>query len=132
MAKVNKKFPKCEYTLETVSGEKRVYEKIDGFWTDTEYVAYANSYTNDLAADIKRMGKWVKIIDLTGYKTSTVVELISEHIKWCKTNGLDKCLLVVGQAITKLQMSRSTKDIVPNEYFETIEEAKSYAKSLGY
>jgi hypothetical protein len=132
MSKLNKKFSKCAYTLEIVSGEKRVYEKIDGFWTDAEYSIYANSYTNDLASDIKRMGKWVKIIDMKDYKTSTVVDLISEHIKWCKNNGLEKCLLVVGQAITKLQMTRSTKDVVPNEYFETIDEAKAYAKSLGY
>jgi hypothetical protein len=136
MAITEKKFEKCSYKLEIKPGKKIVYETISGFWSDKEYVIYANSYKTTLQQDISRMGNWIKVIDMRDYKASTVVDLITEHIKWCKAIGLQYLVIIADQVIVKMQIKRSTKEknveIVPSEYFATEAEAEEFVKSIGY
>ncbi|KZL89873.1 hypothetical protein [Clostridium magnum] len=136
MAIAEKKFEKCSYKLETKPSKKIVYETIEGFWSDKEYSDYVNSYKTIMKQDIARMGNWIKVIDMTNYKTSTVVDLITEHLKWCKEVGLQYLVFIADQTIVKMQMKRSTKEkngeIVASEYFSTQSEAEEFIKSIGY
>lgn len=136
MAISEKKFEKCSYKLETKPSKKIVYETIEGFWSDKEYLDYVNSYKTIMQQDISRMGNWIKLIDMRNYKTSTVADLITEHIKWCKEVGLQYLVFIADQTIVKMQMKRSIKEknveIVPSEYFATESEAEKFAKSIGY
>lgn len=136
MSKVSKQFEKCSFTLETKAGQKRVYEMIQGLWTDKEYAEYANAYKNNLSSEVGRMGKWIKVCDMSKYQMSSVVEAVNDHIAWAANNGLQGSIVIVDKVIVKMQMQRSSKDggkdLIPQYYVSSIEEAEAKARELGY
>ncbi|WML35909.1 hypothetical protein [Clostridium sp. OS1-26] len=127
----------CSYTLETKPGQKRVYETITGLFTDEEYSEYHNEYAVQLCSEIKNMGKWIKVVDMRKYKMSSVVESVSKHLKWCSDNGLQASIVIADGVLVKSQMNRSTKvdgskELFPQFYVTTLEEAEAKARELGY
>lgn len=125
------------YVIETKSGQNRVYETISGLFTDDQYKQYHNEYENQFASEVKRMGKWIKFVDMRKYKMSGVVESVSDHLKWCKNSGLQACVVVADQMLVKSQMKRSSKgdngsELFPQFYVATEQEAEAKAKELGY
>ncbi len=120
------------FTLEANVQRGIVYEQPTGFWQAEDYARYVDAYQTKIYADIKNMKKWIKLVVLDDYKTSSIVDEIQQHVKWAQGEGLEHIIIVAPQAIVQMQMKRGTKDTVPTTFFNTKEEAEAFSKSLGH
>lgn len=120
------------FTLETNVQRGIVYEQPTGFWQAEDYARYVDAYQTKIYSDIKSMKKWVKLVVLDDYKTSSIVDEIQQHVKWAQGEGLEHIIIVAPQAIVQMQMKRGAKDMVPTTFFSTKEEAEAFSKSLGH
>jgi hypothetical protein len=123
------------YTLEVDEQRRIIREKIYGLWkADT-----ARSYYEDFKKEVAPLtsGKWAKLINLNNWKLSypEVVDIIGEHLKWCRENGMVLSVNVIDNSITENQLKKmftmgGTEKI--SHLFRTMEEADKFLKSNGF
>ncbi|MEW5925381.1 MAG: hypothetical protein AB1746_15475 [Candidatus Zixiibacteriota bacterium] len=123
------------YTVEADVDRKIMKEKIYGIWKkDT-----ARSYHEDFMAEAQPLlkEKWGKIIDLRNWKSSypEVVDVIGEHLKWCRENGMVLSVNIIDNPVTLSQLKRmfvlgGTENI--SKVFNSIEEADRFLKQNGF
>lgn len=131
--KIKKEFPKGQVELEFMKADKILFEVPQGAWDEDVYRnVYMKAYEVDLAPELRAAGKWIKVCDMRGYRMSSIVESIQEHLKWCQENGLQEIIFIYPeQMLVKFQMTRSCKNIVEIKNYTDEKEAWDYARKLA-
>jgi hypothetical protein len=121
-----------KYELKVDQARGIVYESFDGLLKGEDINNLHNDYVNKIYPLIKGK-KWVKVSDMTGYKTSNIVDESDTHLAWCVANGMVPGAIIVESAIVKMQMNRASKnsDSAPTA-FTTVAEADSWLKTKGF
>ena len=77
---------------------------------------------------------WVKLVDLRGWRTSypQMVNVIGDHLKWCKAHNMGLSLNVLNNPSTFRQLNEmfrhaGTREM--SETFRTMEEAEKFVKA---
>jgi hypothetical protein len=107
------------------------FEENMGFWTSEEVLRWHNEYVTKLGPVLKQK-PWAKCCDLRQYKTSTIVEEVKIHDEWIQKNGFRCGVVIVGNAIVKMQMKRALGDNPNAEIVTSMEEADIWLKSKGF
>ncbi|RKX27433.1 MAG: hypothetical protein DRP46_09925 [Candidatus Zixiibacteriota bacterium] len=123
------------YTIEADIKRKIIREKIYGIWKKET----AEDYHRDFMEEAKPLtkGKWGKIIDLRNWKSSypEVVDVIGEHLRWCRENGMIISVNVIDNPVTLSQLKRmfvlaGTQNI--SKVFDSIKEADTFLRENGF
>jgi len=123
------------YTIEADIKRKIIREKIYGIWKKET----AEDYHRDFMEEAKPLtkGKWGKIIDLRNWKSSypEVVDVIGEHLRWCRENGMIISVNVIDNPVTLSQLKRmfvlaGTQNI--SKVFDSIKEADTFLSQNGF
>ena len=123
------------YTIEAEPKRKIIREKIYGIWKEHT----AKSYYDDFAKEVEPLikGKWAKLIDLRNWKSSypEIIEVIGQHLKWCRENGMILSVNVIDNPVTHAQLKRmfiigGTEEI--SKVFRSVEEADKYLSQNGF
>jgi hypothetical protein len=120
-----------EYSFDVDVENQVVYEKIDGIWKEET----AREYNRDFLEEVEPLLKkpWVKLVDLRGWRTSypQMVNVIGDHLKWCKAHNMGLSLNVLNNPSTFRQLNEmfryaGTREM--SETFRTFEEAEKFLK----
>jgi hypothetical protein len=123
------------YTIEANPERKIVREKIYGIWKEHT----ARSYHEDFMKEAGSLtdGRWAKLIDLRNWKSSypDIIEIIGEHLRWCKDNGMVVSVNVIDNPVTHAQLKRmfyigGTEGI--SKIFRSVDEADKYLSQEGF
>lgn len=123
------------FTIEADPDRKIIREKIYGIWKEET----ANDYYREFMETAKPLlkGPWAKLIDLRNWKSSypEIIEIIGQHLKWCRENGMVYSVNVIDNPVTLSQLKRmfgigGTEEI--SRVFRTVEEADRFLKENGF
>jgi hypothetical protein len=95
------------YTLEPDTERNIMREKIYGIWNAATAREYSEEYIKTAGPLIKK-GNWSKIIDLNNWKSSypEVIEIIGEHLRWCRDNGMVHSINIIDNPVTTNQLKK--------------------------
>lgn len=123
------------YTIEIDTDRKLVLEKIYGIWKKETAEEYYNEFRESVAPLVGK--EWAKLINLCNWKSSypEIVDVIGEHLKWCRENGMVLSVNVIDNPVTIRQLKRmftvgGIEDI--SEICKSQAEAERLLKSRGY
>lgn len=119
------------YSIEFDENKKIAYEKNVGLWSKEDYLRYHNDYVNKIGPLLG--GKpWVKIIDITEYKTSDIGDVMGQHVNWMLENNARYSAIVVSSVIVKMQVSMAVSGKFEQQAFTTHAEAVEWLASKGF
>jgi len=123
------------FTIEADVDRRLISEKIYGIWKKETAIEYHNEFVKTAEPLIK--GEWAKLINLGNWKTSypEVVEIIGDHLHWCKENGMVLSVNVIENPITFNQLRRmfehgGTADI--SKVVKTLHEGERLLRENGF
>ena len=123
------------FTIEADAERKIIKEKIYGIWKKETAEEYHRDFMEEVKPLIK--GKWGKIIDLRNWKSSypEVVDVIGEHLRWCRENGMVVSANIIDNPVTLSQLKRmfgiaGTENI--SKVFSSVKEADRYLRENGF
>lgn len=123
------------YTVEADIDRKIIREKIYGIWKKETALSYHDDFITEAKPLLNE--KWGKIIDLRNWKSSypEVVDIIGEHLKWCRENGMVLSVNIIDNPVTLSQLKRmfvlgGTEKI--SKVFNSVEEADRFLKQNGF
>lgn len=94
------------YTIDADPDRRLMVEKIYGTWKRET----AESYHRDFMEAARPLigQKWAKIINLHNWKSSypEMVEVIGEHLRWCRENGMVLSVNIIDNQITRNQLKQ--------------------------
>jgi len=95
------------YTLEADTERNIMREKIYGIWNAAVAREYSEEYKK-LAEPLIEKGNWSKLIDLNNWKSSypEVVEIIGDHLRWCRENGMVHSANIIENPVTISQLKK--------------------------
>ena len=95
-----------EFSFDVDRKNHIIYEKIYGQWKKDTAAEYHEQFMREVAPLIKK--PWAKLVDLLNWKTSypEVVELIGEHLVWCRENNMRLSINVIDNTSTFRQLSK--------------------------
>ncbi|MBN2226524.1 MAG: hypothetical protein JW763_04090 [candidate division Zixibacteria bacterium] len=94
------------FTIEADVDRRLIVEKIYGIWKKETAEEYHQEFVKTAQPLIA--GKWAKLINLGNWKTSypEVVEIVGDHLRWCRENGMVLSVNVIENPITLNQLKR--------------------------
>ncbi len=94
------------FTIEADVERRLIVEKIYGIWKKETAEEYHLEFVKTAQPLINE--KWAKLINLGNWKTSypEVVEIIGDHLRWCRDNGMVLSVNVIENPITLNQLKR--------------------------
>lgn len=94
------------YTLDADPDRRLMIEKIYGTWKRETAESYHRDFVEVAEPLVGR--KWAKIINLTNWKSSypEMVQVIGEHLRWCRENGMVLSVNIIDNQITKNQLKQ--------------------------
>jgi len=94
------------YTIDIDPDRRIIMEKIYGTWKKET----AEEYHQDFMRVAQPLigAKWAKLINLTNWKSSypEIVEVVGQHLRWCRENGMVLSVNVIDNQITKNQLKQ--------------------------
>lgn len=94
------------YSIDADPKRRVIIEKIYGTWKKET----AHEYHRDFMTEAEPLtkGKWAKLINLSNWKTSypEINQIIGEHLKWCRENGMVLSINVIENPFTKTQLKK--------------------------
>ncbi len=123
------------FTIEADLERKIIKEKIYGIWKEDTARSYHDEFIK-VAAPLTG-GKWAKLIDLNNWRSSYpgVVDVIGEHLGWCRENGMVLSVNIIKNPVTQNQLKRmfsigGTGEM--SKIFKCLSEGDKYLKENGF
>jgi hypothetical protein len=124
-----------EYVLDPDVDNGIMYEKIYGAWRIETAESYSRDYEKEAEQLIKK--PWVKLIDLSGWKTGSpeVIARIARHLEWCRNNNMVWSVNIISNPVTYSQLQKmfskgGTRKM--SKTFRTREEGERFLKNEGF
>ncbi len=94
------------FTIETDAKRRVITEKIYGIWKKETAEKYHKEYMEEAKPLLK--GKWAKVINLCNWKPSypEVIDIVSEHLDWCRANGMVLSINIIDNPLTINQLKK--------------------------
>ncbi|WP_432404711.1 hypothetical protein [Wukongibacter sp. M2B1] len=121
-----------KYTIEIDKSGKIVKETPIGLWKKEDVERFHKDYETKVMPQLRAVKSWAVISDLREYKTSNVVEELSNHVMWKIGKGLQSAAIIVASAITKMQMKRTGGTAMEPMPFTSEKEARDWLKDQGF
>jgi len=124
-----------EFNVDVDAPNQLVYIKIYGVWREDTARSYHTDFKKAVTPIIDK--PWARLIDLTNWRTASddVIEIIGEHIEWCRENNCACAAYIIDNPITYGQLMRMIEKGQAKETaktFRTRQEAEKFLQEQGF
>lgn len=124
-----------QFNIDTDPLNLIVYVKIYGVWREDTARTYHEEFIKEVAEMLDK--PWARLVDLSNWRTASdeVIEIIGQHMLWCKDNNCKASAYVIDNPITYGQLMRMIEKGQVKEMtktFRTRSEAEKFLKEQGF
>ncbi|MCI1946346.1 hypothetical protein [Clostridium luticellarii] len=123
-----------KFELELVSSKRIIREKLIGRWNKADFERFNSAY-DKLAGELRKLGNWAKLCDMTQYKISAINDEVKQHAKWMHDNGCThNATILPSEMIIKLMvgnLQKASGGIITGT-FKSVAEGEKFLEENGF